>query len=238
MRSYQRWFSPSLQREMEMLVFGHGGARMLVFPTSCGRFFEWEDRGMIAALGHHLREGWLQLFCVDSVDVESWYCGWAHPSGRVARHAAYDRYLLQEVLPFSQQVNDNAFVIAAGASFGAYHAATFGLRHPQLVQRIVAMSGLYDIRRFVDGYYDDNVYLYNPIDFVPNEHEPERLRALQQQDIILATGREDTLMPSARALSAALWGRGIGNALREWDGRAHDWPFWHSMITHYIGGHD
>lgn len=238
MRSYQRWFSPCLQREMEMLVFGHGGARVLVFPTSCGRFFEWEDRGMIAALGHHLREGWLQLFCVDSVDVESWYCDWAHPSGRAARHAAYDRYLLQEVLPFSQQVNDNAFVIAAGASFGAYHAATFGLRHPQHVRRIVAMSGLYDIRRFADGYYDDNAYLYNPIDFIPNEHEPERLHALQEQDIILATGREDTLMPSARALSAALWERGIGNALREWDGRAHDWPFWQRMITHYIGGHD
>ncbi len=33
-REYLRWFSPSLQRDMEMLVFGHAGARVLVFPTS------------------------------------------------------------------------------------------------------------------------------------------------------------------------------------------------------------
>lgn len=238
MRSYQRWFSPSLQRTMEMLVFGHGGARVIIFPTSRGRFFEWEDRGMIAALSQHLREGWVQLFCVDSVDEESWYCDWAHPSGRAARHAAYDAYLRDEVLPFSTSINDTPFAITAGASFGGYHAATFGLRHPQLVQRIVALSGLYDIRRFVGGYYDETVYRFNPVDFIPNEHDAERMTALQRQDIILATGRDDPLMESARRLSAALWHKGIGNALREWDGWAHDWPCWQHMITHYIGGHD
>jgi len=44
-REYQHWYSPSLGREMELLIFGHAGARVLVFPTSMGRFFEWEDRG-------------------------------------------------------------------------------------------------------------------------------------------------------------------------------------------------
>ena len=51
-REYHRWYSPSLQRDMELLVFGHAGARVLIFPTSQGRFFQWEDTGMVAALGN------------------------------------------------------------------------------------------------------------------------------------------------------------------------------------------
>lgn len=237
-REYHRWQSPSLGRDMEMLVFGHAGARVLVFPTSKGRFFEWEDRGMIHALGPAIDDGHLQLFCVDSVDAESWYCYWAHPAGRANRHQQYDAYLTQEVLALMDKVNPNPYTISLGASFGAYHAMNFGLRHPERVQRILAFSGLYDIRRFVHGHYDDNVYFNNPIDFVAGETDERRLALLRQLDIIMATGKEDSLMPSAGELSARLWAKGIGNALREWDGWAHDWPFWQKMLLLYIGGHD
>jgi esterase/lipase superfamily enzyme len=237
-REYHRWHSQSLNRDMEMLVFGHGGARVLVFPTSQGKFYEWEDRGMMRALSDHIHNGWLQLYCVDSIDAESWYCGWAHPSGRAYRHTQYDSYLFNEVLPFSQRKNSNPFLMTVGASFGGYHAMNFGLRYPDHVSRIVAMSGIYDIRRFTDGYYDDNVYYNNPIDFITNEHQPQRLELLRKLDIIIATGREDSLYEGARAFSTALWTKGIGNALREWDGWAHDWQFWEKMLLLYIGGHD
>src|SRR5919199_2789202 len=96
-REYQRWTSPALGRDMEMLVFGHAGAPVLVFPTSLGRFYEYEERGMVAALSEHLEQGWIQLVCVDGIDSESWYCGWCHPSGRVWRHMQYETYVLQEV---------------------------------------------------------------------------------------------------------------------------------------------
>jgi esterase/lipase superfamily enzyme len=49
-RDYQSWHSPILGRRMEMLVFGHAGPPILVFPTSMGSFHEYEDRGMIGAL--------------------------------------------------------------------------------------------------------------------------------------------------------------------------------------------
>src|SRR5574340_908526 len=104
-REYHRWHSPSLDRDMELLVFGHAGARVLVFPTSMGRFFQWEDMGMITALGEHLEKGWIQLFCVDSVDAESWYAKSRPPAERARRHVQYDRYLLSEVLPFTTQKN-------------------------------------------------------------------------------------------------------------------------------------
>ena len=237
-REYHQWFSPSLNREMELLVFGHAGARVIVFPTSQARFHEWEDRELVGALGEHLERGWLQLFCVDSVDAESWYCDWAHPSGRAYRHTQYDNYLYHEVLPFTQSKNSNPFLITTGASFGAYHAMTFGLKHPEMVNRVLAMSGLYDIRRFTYGYSDDNVYFNNPMQFIPNESDPQRLDLLRQMDVIMVVGRTDWLVQSARDLSGLLWGKGIGNALREWDGWYHDWPHWYRMLPMYIGGHD
>src|SRR5262245_30637427 len=115
-REYQSWHSPSLQRDMELLIFGQAGARVVVFPTSKGRFFDWEDRGLVAVLHEHVENGWLQLYCVDSVDAESWYAYDRPPAERVRRHEQYDHYLLTEVLPLSEGRNPNPFVITTGAS--------------------------------------------------------------------------------------------------------------------------
>jgi esterase/lipase superfamily enzyme len=187
-REHRRWKSPSLGKDMDMLIFGHAGARVLVFPTSMGRFFEWEDRGMIGALSEHLEKGWLQLYCVDSVDDESWYATHRHPADRARRHEAYERYLMHEVLPLSTHLNDNSFLITTGASFGAYHAMSFGLRHPGITGRVLGMSGLYDIKEQTGGYSDDAVYFNNPADFIRNEHDPARLSAIRRMDIVLRSG--------------------------------------------------
>ncbi len=223
---------------MELLVFGHAGARVLVFPTSMGRFFDWEDRGMIGALAEHLERGGIQLFSLDSVDAESWYAASRHPAERARRHVQYDRYVLTEVLPFTTQRNPNPFLIVTGASFGAYHAANFAFRYPHLAGRLIGMSGYYDIERWTDGYYDDNIYFNNPCDFLSNEHEPARLGALKRLDIIIVIGRDDPSRSNNESLSGVLWSKGIGHALRIWDGWAHDWPWWRQMIRLYIGGHD
>src|SRR6185503_17483733 len=100
-REHHQWYSPSLNRDMELLVFGHAGARVLVFPTSKGRFYEWEDRGMMDTLSVQINNGWLQLYCVDSVDAESWYNYGVHPGARAYRHTQYDNYLYREVLPLT-----------------------------------------------------------------------------------------------------------------------------------------
>jgi esterase/lipase superfamily enzyme len=223
---------------MELLVFGHGGARVVAFPTSAGRFFDWEDRGLIGALSDHLENGWIQIFCVDSVDGESWYAKDRLPAERAKRHAQYDQYLLTEVLPFTAERNPNLFLIVTGASFGAYHAANFAFRYPHLVGRIIGMSGYYDIKRWTGDYSDDNVYFNNPCDFLAHEHDPERLDALRNIDIILAIGRTDSALANNEYLSGVLWSKNIGHAFRIWDGQAHDWPVWQQMLRLYIGGHD
>jgi len=95
-REYHKWFSPSLGRDMELLVFGHSGVPALVFPTSQGRFYEFEDRGMVNAVAGELEHGHLQLFCVDSIDSESWYNRAVPPRWRIARHMQYEQYLMHE----------------------------------------------------------------------------------------------------------------------------------------------
>jgi esterase/lipase superfamily enzyme len=223
---------------MELLEFGHGGARVVAFPTSGGRFFEWENRGLVRALERFLDNGWLHLVCVDGVDRESWYAFRSHPGARAWRHEQYTGYVMNEVLPWARWRNGHPYTIFTGASFGAFHALSMGLRHPDQVNRILSMSGLTDIKMFLDGFYNETVYFQNPVDFIPNESDPWRLDRLRAQDLILAVGRGDRLLHQNRELSAKLWGKGIGNALREWDGFAHDWPVWSDMVNRYIGGHD
>jgi esterase/lipase superfamily enzyme len=221
---------------MELLVFGHQGAPVLVFPTSMGRFFEWEDRGMVDALRDQVASGWIQLWCVDSVDSESWYARWKHPAERAHRNGEYERYLLEEVLPLVRHRNSNPFLIATGASFGAYHAANFAFRHPHLVGRLIGLSGLYDIKGITRGYEDAAVYAHNPAHFVANERDPHRLDAMRRMDVILAVGRDDPNFGNNEYFSGMLWSQEIWNAFRVWDGWAHDWPWWRDMIRHYIGG--
>ena len=147
-RDYKRWYSPTLEREMELLVLGHGGRALLTFPTSMGRFFEFEDRGMASALAGPLEAGNLTIFCLDSVDSESWYNKSAHPRARVQRHMEYERYVLDEVLPLVHHLRGPARIAVTGCSFGGYHAANFAFKHPELVSRCVSMGGAFDIRQY------------------------------------------------------------------------------------------
>jgi esterase/lipase superfamily enzyme len=236
---YKAWRSPALNgREMALHVWGHAGAKMLVFPTSLGSHREWTDRRMHQVLRDHLERGWLQIFSVDHVHEESWYDKKRHPGARAWRHLQYHSYIKDEVMPFMQHRNQNPFMIAAGASFGAYHAMSFGLRFPELVNRIIGLSGLYDISGQAQGHVDSNVYASNPMAFMPREHDPARIAAFRRQDIIMAIGRGDPSFANNVEFSELLWGKGIGNALRIWDGHAHDWPYWEKMIRMYVGGHD
>jgi esterase/lipase superfamily enzyme len=237
-REYHRWYSPSTGREMEHLVFGHAGARVLVFPTSHGRFFEWEDREMVQAIAEPIERGWFQLFCVDSYNMESWYGRHLHPADRAARHQGFDHYLEHELVPFTRFRNDDPFLIATGASFGAYQAVNFGLRHPELVGRVLALHGIYDITRFTEGFSNDDVYFNNPCANLMHEHDPGRLSAIRAMDIILVTSQDDAGVGNNHYFSGLLWSKGIWHALRVWDGWTHDWPWWRRMVPMYIGGHD
>lgn len=234
-RDHHRWYSPNLGRDMELLVYGYSGARVIVFPTSQGRYFDWESQGMVEAMAEPIERGEVQLYAVDSVDAESWYARWKWPGDRAWRQTQYDAYIAREVIPFTQR-NSNPFLIVMGASFGAYQAVNFAFRHPDMVGRVLAMNGLYDISDWTDGHHDDNVYFNNPVEFVKNEHDEGRLTQMRAMDIIITTSETEPLRGATEYFSQILWQKNIWHALRIWNGWAHDWPYWKQMINLYLSG--
>jgi esterase/lipase superfamily enzyme len=235
-REYHRWFSHHLGKEMEMLVFGHGGYPLLVFPTSMGKFFEYEDRGMIGAIRHMYEQGRLMTFCVDSVDSESFYNKRTHPRNRIVRQLQYEQYLLSDVVPLIKWKTGSPHLAVTGASFGGYHAFNFAMRHPDVVSKCVTMGGAFDIRSFMHGYSDEDIYFNNPADYMKNLGDPWFLDRIRQMHLVLAAGENDICRKDNEEMSAILHGRGIHHGLHIWgNGTGHDWPWWHEMARSYFG---
>ncbi len=220
---------------MELLIFGHGGRPMIVFPTSMGAFFDYEDRGMVDAIAGKLETGILQLFCVSTVDAESFYDASRPPRARLDRYLAYERYLLDDVASFVTATNGSATAGLTGCSFGAYHALTMALRHPDRFTTCIAMGGAFDITRFLDGYYDQDAYLLCPLHFLPQLADPWYLDRFRQNKWVLATGEQDICRADTEHAARLLAAKHVPHSLHVWgDGSVHDWPEWRKMAMAYI----
>ena len=210
---------------MELLVFGHAGPPVIVFPTSMGAFFEYEDRGMIGALADKLEHGQLQLFCVSSVDSESWYCKQIHPRHRVERHLQYEDYLLNDVVPFVHHLTRQDAIGVTGCSFGAYHAMALALRHPYIFTSCVTMGGAFDISQFLDGYYDQDCYFLNPPSFLPEPARRVLPRSVPAQQVGAGHRRARHLPRAERTvLRRCSTPRASPQPARLGHGSKHDWP--------------
>jgi esterase/lipase superfamily enzyme len=220
---------------MELISYGHGGMPVLVFPTSRGRFYEFENNGMIHVLAPKIDWGQMQVFCVDSVDAESWYNRGIHPHDRVARHIAYENYILYEVVPLMKGLSGRQEICATGCSFGAYHALNLALRHPDLVSVCIALSGAYDMRPFMDGYYDQDFYFNNPVDYVPNMNDGWFLERYARMRLILGAGDWDICLGENFRMAEVLGRKGIPHWLDVWSGgQKHDWPLWQRMAVKFF----
>jgi esterase/lipase superfamily enzyme len=234
-REYHKWWSPRLGRDMELLVFGHAGVPMVVFPTSQGRFYEFEDRGMIAAIAHKIDSGEIQLYCLDSVDSESWYNRAVPPRWRIARHVQYESYVMEEVLPLIRQKNWNPHLASLGASFGGYHAVNIALRHPDRFTGFLSMSGAFDMSGFLNGYHDDDVYFNTPTSYIRNMGDWWYLDHYSRNTYILATGWDDQCLGANQYLSRVMGDRWIPHKLYVWHSwNSHDWPTWARMMNEYL----
>ena len=233
-RDYVKWYSPSLNRDMEFLWFGKFGRPVLLFPTSAGRFYESENMGLAGSLADKVDRGEIQLVLADSVNEESWYNKGVHPAVRAARHVQYDAYLRHELVPYIFNRAQRGDLAVYGASFGAYHAANFAARYPDVVSRAVCFSGVYDIHSFLDGYWDDNCYFHCPTAYIPNL-DGEWVGRLARVGWVIATGEYDTLVQKNRDFSNLLSYRGIPNHLDIWPGVfGHDWPWWREHLRQFV----
>ena len=234
-RDYRKWFSPSLGRDMELLVFGHGGLPIVVFPSSQARYYEFEDRNMVGTIADKIDRGEIQLFCVDSVDSESWYNRGVGPDWRIARQVQYENYIVNEVIPFLRGENWNPQIATLGCSFGGYHALNFALRHPDIFTACLSMSGMFDMTFFLGGFYNNDVYMQTPTHYIPNQHDGWYFDRYRRNTYILATGVHDQCWTANEEMGRILRDKGIPCRLDVWgDNTGHDWPWWQQMMRAYL----
>jgi esterase/lipase superfamily enzyme len=220
---------------MELLVFGHGGLPIIVFPTSGGRFYEFEDRQMVATIADKIDRGEIQLFCVDSVDSESWYNRDVPPRWKIARQVQYEGYILEEVVPFVRMLNHNPKFATMGCSFGGYHALNFALRHPDVFTGCLSMSGAFDMTSFLHGYFDQDVYFQTPPLYLANQHDGWYFERYHRNTYILATAYEDQCWDANERMARVMRDKGVPVRLDVWgDGAGHDWPWWQKMLRVYL----
>ena len=187
---YHHWYSGRTSREMGLVVYGHWGPPMLVFPTSGGDEWEMDRQGMIGALADFIDAGRVKVFTVNANSGDAFYNKGAHPFHRSYMQAQYDAYVRFEVVPFIRRhcQSDDIGIATMGASLGAYHAANSLFKHPDVFRRCYALSGVYDMKRFMDGLYDDNFYFNNPVDYMSQLDDPHARELLAGCEIHLATG--------------------------------------------------
>lgn len=228
--AYYKWYSHNLGKDLELLVYGHQGYPVIIFPSSMGRYYESKDFGLIESARWFVERGFVQIFCPDSIDRYSWYNKGIHPAQRVMNHIWYDKFINEELIPTIRWGTQTGKVVVAGASFGGYHATNFAFKHPDVVSHLFSMSGAFDIRMFLNGYYDDNVYYNNPVDFLPGSNNGD----LWRMKIVLGTSEWDICRPDNENMSRLLHQKNIPHWLDMRGWVKHDWHLWREMFPHYL----
>ena len=237
---YHKEYSGNLGREMEFKVYGHGGKPVLAVPCQNGRFYDWENFGMLDTLADWLDRGRIQLFTVDTIDGETVSKIGGNPYERVRLHERWYRYVTEELLARIHAINGTGQpLLATGFSMGAYHAGNFFFRRPDLFDSVIGLSGVYDTGAMYGGYMDEVVYANGPcasISGMPLDHP--YIGMFNRRRIILCVGQgawEEPLLEGTRRMDGVLRGKGIHAWVDYWGPDvSHDWPWWKKQIRYFL----
>ena len=233
------WYSHNLGMEMPLVAYGHAGFPLLMFPTAAADYLEYERFLLVDAIKELIEGGRVRAYSINSVNRYSLLNDKASPPLKAELLTRYDRYILEEVLPLIRNdAGQDARPITTGASLGAFLSANAYFRHPDLFGGVIAMSGSYDIRSYLKGYTDDNVYFNNPADYLRNLNDDYYLPILRRaENIYVVTGQGAYEAPErSRDLSGILSSKGIPHHLELWGHDVnHDWPWWRRMLPYYLG---
>ncbi|MCP1639407.1 esterase/lipase superfamily enzyme [Streptococcus gallinaceus] len=235
-------WSGNLGREMTLNRYGHAGVPVVVFPSSGGSIDEYADFGMIEACKDFIEAGRVQFFTLTSIDSESWLAEWKSIHDRALVHAAYENYVIQEAIPFIKHLTgwfDS--MMTTGCSMGAYHALNIFLQHPDVFNKVIALSGIYDARFFnqqADYGQDDLVFQNSPVDAIWLQNDGWFIDRYRQSDIIVCTGQgtwEADGLPSFYKMKEAFEHKQIPAWFDEWGGDvAHDWEWWRRQMPYFL----
>jgi esterase/lipase superfamily enzyme len=225
--------------EMPLVAYGQAGQTLLMLPTAAADYLEYERFYLVDAIKSFIEQGLIRAYSINSVNRYSLLNEQMPPKMKAELLTRYDRYITDEVLPLIRRENgEDARPITTGASLGAFLSANEYFKHPDLFRGVIALSGSYDIRSYLDGYYDDNVFFNNPVDYLSGLNDDHFLPILRKADsIYIISGQGDYEDPKrSQQLSDILKGKGIPHTLDLWGADVnHDWPWWRKMLPHVLG---
>ena len=239
-RLYLTQYSHHLHREMHIMVHGHTGTPLLVFPCQDSMCDNFEAFGMIDLLSDYIESGRIQVFTVDTVDRESWSDIYGDKGHRAWMQECYFHYICDEALPYIRDVNGTGRLpITTGCSLGATHAAICFFRRPDLFSGVLSMSGCYDAPSFWDGWCDETLYNNSPVHFLenmPTDHF--YIPMYNQKKIVICVGQgawEDDGIRTTRMLGDIFYRKGINGWVDLWGYDVnHDWPWWKKQIRYFL----
>jgi len=240
-RDLTSWYSPRLNLEMPLVAYGHYGPPVLMVPTAAADFLEYERFHLIESVKWFLENGKAKIYSINSVNRYALLSDTAMPWDKIEWLNRYDAYITEEVLPLIREdCHDSGVLpIIAGISLGAYLAGNLFFRHPHLFGGAILLSGSYDIRGYLGGFHNDDVYFNNPIEYLPHLDDSHHLPTLQHggRKITIFSGQGAYEAPDrSRQLSNVLNSKGIPHWLDLWGHDVnHDWPWWRQAMPYYFG---
>ncbi len=233
-----RWYSARMNCEATLARWGTFGQPVLVFPTAGGDAEEIERFLLVRVLEPLLSAGRIKVYSCDSVAGRVWFSKEGSPQHRMWMMNQFHQYVKHEVVPaIRKDCNSSDIPIwAAGASIGAFHAAAMVCRFPDLFHRALAMSGTYDLMRFIEAPQpSEEFFVSSPVHFVPTL-AGLHLDVLRTRHIHIATGEgkwED--IGESWKLANVLGRMGIPNYVDSWGkDYEHDWTTWRAMAPKYL----
>ena len=240
---YEKWYSPSLGREMELKEYGRGGKPVLYIPCQDGRFYDFENFKMTDTWAPFIESGQATVFSVDTMDKETWSDKTGDPYRRICRHEEWVSYLTNEVVPYIRSFSRgygwqvDPGIMTFGCSLGATHAVNLYFRFPRLFDEVLALSGVYDIAYGFDGYMDDMVYLNAPVLYLANMPSDHPYMDLYRRNrAVICVGQGPWEMPDdTRTLHRILVEKGIPAWVDYWGYDVnHDWPWWYKQAAYFV----
>jgi esterase/lipase superfamily enzyme len=232
------WHSPSLNKEMPIATYGDYGFALLLVPTAAADYLEYERFQLMNHIAPFIEAGVVKVFSIDSINNESWLNNNIDPFYKSFRHQQWNDYVFNEVVPFVRNsTSAETPIITCGASFGALHSMNLFLKRPDIINGVIAMSGVYDLTEYTKGHYDDHVYFNSPMHYMPNLSDHNILEQIRRsKNIHIVTGSGSYEDPnSSGKMAKALYDKGIWYELDVWSHEwPHDWDTWRAMLPHYI----
>lgn len=242
--NYCDYYSNELNRKMPIKIYGHHGKPILFIPCQDGHHYDFEGFGMTKTFDPFIESGKCIVFAIDSIDEETWSDKNNDPYYRIRQHEKWIDYITREVVPYirnyvNEKNNWDGYpgIMTFGCSMGATHSLNLYFRFPDLFDRCLALSGIYNASYFLNDYMDEIVYRNSITDYLKNmQSDHPYIARYNNNKAIVCVGKGAWEEPWSTGFVDEQCKRlGINIWIDYWgEDVNHDWPWWHKQVPYFL----